>query len=285
MLLCLLAALSVPRCVAEVFSDLTTSSTVDEARALDIKAEQFWQKILQAATEMKMGEHLTLYADVKAVVASLPPDNVYAHKALSEALFRLQRADETVLAQAIQSSQFAAGRLEAAFTGPGDSAMSLFAGAIGDVFARAIGRLADGGEYSQRLVEHVHGRQADVLPVLRSAASATNDVLGDCRLASKRSFDVLKYDLYNKGVPKTPESAKTVAYRLVDAAAETRHRFTRFITETVTGIARDAEGMHDGATATVLRESLLSSSSSSAAALEGAAANSGPSDGEQLISL
>merc|ERR1719277_1760531 len=110
---------------------------------------------------------------------------------------------------------------------------------------KALQRFVSGGQYSEKLIEHVEQRQADILPVLQGVAGKTNSFLGDCTKASKLSFDVLKYDIYNKGVPKTPQAAKDVAYKLVDAIAETRHRFLNFVTQTVSGIVKDHEGRND----------------------------------------
>merc|ERR1719491_436866 len=67
-------------------------------------------------------------------------------------------------------------------------------------------------------------RTAAMLPRLRGAAKATGDVLTDTRQATQRGFDVLKYDLYQKGAPKTPEAAKNVAQRIVKAAMEDREK-------------------------------------------------------------
>merc|ERR1719265_2165963 len=78
----------------------------------------------------------------------------------------------------------------------------------------------------------------------------------DCRLASQRSFDALKYDIYNKDVPKTPENAKALAYRLVEAVGETRHKFMRFVTEAADSIARDTAAKDEPAATTVIKSSL-----------------------------
>merc|ERR1719387_1714105 len=172
--------------------------------------------------------------------------------ALREALERLQRADKLVLAQAVRSSNPGSPT-------PWDVAFSFLKGGQNPL-AQAVRRFVNGGQYSETLREQVKGRQADILPMLRDAASATGNVLEDCRLASKRSFDALKYDLYNKGVPKTPEEAKAVAYRIVDAAAQTRGRFTRYVTESVSSIARDVVGREEPAAATVTRDAVARSS-------------------------
>lgn len=236
---------------AEIISDIITSS-LDESRALEMKADQFWLSLLQVAEDMKMEEHLALYQDVEMVVGELPAENVQVRHLLVEALARLRNADELVLVQAAQASELASDRL-AAPTGEGGLFSFLTGGQ--NFFSVALRRFVDGSQYSSRLVHHVGQRLADVLPVLRGTATITGNVLSDCRLASQHSFNVLKYDIYNRGVPTTPGTAKSVAYRLVDAAGQTRHQFTKFITETVTHIAEDTERKHEHASVTVLQSS------------------------------
>jgi len=237
----------------DIISDLTGGSS-DESRALEIKADKFWRSVLDAAEAMKMEEHLALYRDTETVIAGLPSENSYVREALSEALMRLQRADEMVLSQSVQSSGLAEERLEA---GPGAGAgfLSFLTGGQ-NFLSQALKRFVDGGQYSERLMQHIKGRQADILPTLRGTAAITGNVLTDCRLTSKRSFDALKYDIYNKGVPKTPEEAKAIAHRLVDAAGATRRRFTQFIVGSVTSITRDEEEKSERPAATVVRTSL-----------------------------
>lgn len=240
--------------IGEVISDLTTSSA-DEGRALDIKAEQFWRPILDAAEDLHLDAHDAVVQDATRIAGELPEENSYARQALLEAADHLRRADEAVLNQAVYSSKVAAERI--ANAGGSDWSSFISSWSSGPSFlTHALRRFVDGGGYSERLVEQVSSRQANILPVLRGVSAATGDVLSDCRLASKRAFDLLKYDIYNKGVPKTPESAKAVAHRLVDAAGETRHRFSRLIVEMANGIARDVEGKTDAAGATLARSSL-----------------------------
>jgi hypothetical protein len=236
---------------AEIISDIITSS-LDENRALEIKADQFWLSVLQVAEDMKMDEHVALYQDVEMVVGELPAENVQVRQLLLEALARLRSADELVLVQAAQASELASDRLAAP---TGDGGLFSFLTGGQNFLSIALRRFVDGSSYSSRLVHHVEQRLADVLPVLRGTATITGNVLSDCRLASQHSFDVLKYDIYNRGVPTTPGTAKSVAYRLVDAAGQTRHQFTRFISETVTHISEDTERKHEHASVTVLQSS------------------------------
>jgi len=245
---------------AEIISDLTVG-VLDETRALQVKAEQFWAPILAAAEKGKMSDHMQLYADTEKVLAELSSEHAYVKQALTEALAHLKNADDLVLMDAIRSTKLASDELQKPVTASNQGAFSFMTGGqMFNIFRDRLRQFADEGTYSKRLVELVEQRQATILPALQGTAQITGSVLSDCRLASKRSFDALKYDIYStgrlRGAPKTSESAKAVAYRLVDASGETRHRFMGGITETVSRIASDAEGKHDGAASTVTTASI-----------------------------
>lgn len=241
---------------ADIISDITSPET-DEFTALQIKAEVFWKPILSAAEDVKMEKHLQLYADAEEVIKALPAENEYVRQTLREALDHLKNADDAAFKQSLASSRLAKEKLDE----PCDSNESPFSFLTGGLspknFLRdTLKRFVGGGRYSERLVEHVEKRQAEILPVLRGAAGVTGSILGDCRLASKKSFDVRKYDIYNKGVPKTPQVADDMADRIIDAAGETRRHFTNGITNLVKGITKDFEGKQEDAAVTVTKASL-----------------------------
>jgi len=237
---------------ADIISDITGSEG-DEFSALQIKAELFWKPILSAAKDVQMEKHLQLYADAEALIKDLPAENEYVRQALREALDHLKSADDALFKQALSSSEVAQEKLDAPCETSGS--FSFLSG--GQNFLKiALKSFIGGGQYPEKLVEHVQQRQADILPVLRGAAGVTGSILSDCRLASKRSFDVRKYDIYNKGVPKTPQSADDLADRIIDAAGETRSRFMRGITDLVKGITRDTQEKQEDAAVTVTKASL-----------------------------
>lgn len=243
---------------SEVISDLGSlviPSPAEEHRALEIKADKFWQAVLTSAEDIKMNEHLELYDQAEKVIADLAPENEYVRKGLSEAVQRLRSADETVLMRAVSSSDLASNRL----TSSGEAGFSFFSGGQ-NFLKQALQRFVAGARYSERLLDHIMQRQADILPLLYGVAGSTGSVLGDTKTASRRCFDVLKYDIYNKGVPKTPQAAKDMAYKLVDAASETRHRFMQFVTQAVNTVAQDYQGRSDGASATVAQSATLGTS-------------------------
>merc|ERR1719486_303422 len=204
-----------------------------------------------------MEKHLERYADAETVINSLPPENEYVRQTLREALDHLKKADDVAFKQALSSSRVAKDKLDA----PCDTSGSPFSFFTGGLTAKnfmknVLKQFVGGGHYPEKLVEHVEQRQADIMPVLRGAATVTGSILSDCRLASKRSFDVRKYDIYNKGVPKTPQIADDVADRIIEASGETRHRFTSSITDLVKGITRDVQEKQEDAAATVTKASL-----------------------------
>lgn len=241
--------------LADIISDITTSES-DEFSALQIKAELFWKPILSAAEDVQMDKHLQLYADAEVVIKDLPTENEYVRLALREALDHLKSADDASFKQALASERVAKEKID----GPCDTGSSglsfLSGGHWKNALQSALKQFIGGGRYSEKLVEHVEQRQADILPVLRGAAGVTGSILSDCRLASKRSFDLKKYDIYNKGVPETPQSAEDVADRIIEAAGETRRRFTRSITDLVKGITKDFQEKQEDAAVTVTKASL-----------------------------
>eukprot|EP00413_Alexandrium_margalefii_P031333 CAMPEP_0204567740 /NCGR_PEP_ID=MMETSP0661-20131031/36774_1 /ASSEMBLY_ACC=CAM_ASM_000606 /TAXON_ID=109239 /ORGANISM="Alexandrium margalefi, Strain AMGDE01CS-322" /LENGTH=279 /DNA_ID=CAMNT_0051575685 /DNA_START=66 /DNA_END=905 /DNA_ORIENTATION=- len=244
---------SAQRFGAEVISDIVTPAA-DEGRALGLKNERFWRPILTAADVEDVQGHKALYAQADAAIAALPAENAFVRQALGEALASLRRADSAVLAQAGQQSGLASERLATAPVS-GEGGSSSVVGGQG-LLALALKRLTDFGGYFSRLRGHVQSRQADAVQTLKGAASATGSVLSDCRTASKQSFEALKYDIYNRGVAKTPEAAKAVANRIVDASAETRRRFMKLVMATVQGIEQDTREQGQQPSAIVTRSLL-----------------------------
>lgn len=252
-----------PLAVADIISDITTSES-DESSALDIKAEMFWKPILSASEDVHMEKHLALYADADKVITSLPAENEYVRKTLTKALDHLKKADAVSFKHALASSRVAKEKLDDP-SGSSGIGFSFFTG--GQNFLKAaLDKFIGGSSYSEKLKQHVSDRQADILPVLRGAGDVSGNILKDSRLASTKAFDVLKYDSYNRDVPKTPRTAADLADRIVAAAGETRHHFTKSITDMANSIAKDENEKHEDASVTVTKVSLRGFHTSVAAA-------------------
>jgi hypothetical protein len=221
----------------EVISDISAPAG-DERQSLEIKNNQFWQAIQEAAKDTQIDQHILVYAEVQAAIEGMPAENQHVGGLLTDALALLRHVDEIVLEEALSSYELASGKIA---SGPaGEGAFSFLSGGQ-NYFSLMIRRFVHGGQYTERVSKHVADRQADILPALRGAASVSGNLLKDCRETSRLGFDVLKYDIYNKDVPKTPESAKVVAHKLIDAAGQTRHRFMRGIVGMANAIAKDTQ--------------------------------------------
>jgi len=236
---------------SEIYSDLTTAHA-DEVRALDIKGERFWQPLKKAADSINLKEHVAIYARVEAALTELPAENTYVREKLTEALTRLRRADESVLRQAALTAGVASQKMQAPL---GETPFSFLSGGQ-NFIGMMLRRFVNEGDYAERLSEHIKSRQADILPTLQNAANSLGNFLEDCRLSSKLSFDILKYDIYNKGVPKTPAHVEEIAYAITDAAAQTRRHFTKMIVESANSLANDVVSRSEQPSVTVVKSSL-----------------------------
>jgi len=234
---------------SDIISDIVTPIS-DERRALEIKSYDFWNMVKEAGQQTKLDEHLEVYEDIESVIAALPAQNSHVRDLLFQALALLRSADAAVLQQSVEMSGMASERLQSASLP--ESMFSFLTGGQ-NFLALAINRCV-GGSYASKVNNQVSSRQADVLPSLRGAASVSSSVLQNCRLASKLGFDVMKYDIYNSGVPKTPPNAKTAASKLVDAAGQTRHQFMQGITGIASALTKDTEEKHIAPSATVTKK-------------------------------
>jgi hypothetical protein len=219
----------------DIISDIT-SPVADEGRSLDIKAEQFWRPVLDAAQATKNERHGAVYKEVEEVIDSLPSDNHHVRDLLTQALSLLRRADETASRQAEVSLETAADHIAA---GPSVSAYSFMAG--GQSFVSLALRRFFGGGDSDRVTKHVEERQADIFPALRGTAKASSGVLKDCRTAAQYCFEALKYDIYKTDAARTPPAAKAAARKIIKASQSTQRQFTKSIAGTADVLAKDTQ--------------------------------------------
>jgi hypothetical protein len=234
---------------SDIISDLTGSSA-DEGRALRIKVEQFWQPVLEAASDSHAEEHAALYDEAAVVIGRLPPENAAVRGALVEAVAALRKADVAVSAHAAQTSDLASEQLAMSTWGV-ESAFSFLTGGQ-NVLSSAVDHFL-GLTYEKKLSKDVSHRQFEALPSVQSGAESLGDVIANCLTASRRSFDAMKYDRYTEGAPKTPPEAKALADRIVKAAAVTRKRYMAVFLEPVKSLTRDVESKGEHPSTTVMR--------------------------------
>lgn len=249
--------LTVPVSSAEIISDLSISGD-DENKALGLKKEKFWTSMAATTEGTHVAEHLQLAKEAESLALwHLPEKYDYVQKKLLEASKRLREANEALQSQSRSTQDVAEKKLnEDANSGWSWSFSWEHGLSYSNAFSNARAKLVGDGDYSQKVAKDVADRQADIEPVLRSAASKLGDVLTNCRLVSSLSFDILKYDIYNRGVPKTPQEVKDISDKLIAAARVTRQEFMGVTMGPVHSLVDDTQGKAERPTATVVRASM-----------------------------
>lgn len=246
----------------DLISDVTTSAQ-DENKALEIKAGKFWSGVLQVAESARLEEHQAVFDHVQQVIDELPKENAHVQDLLREALMRVKRAENTVFLQRLNAQQLSLDSLASTDAGKTSaqeaSGFAVFSSTLRR-FVTGEGRHKNAGAYPERLMKQVMDRQEKILPLLQGTAENAGSVLEDCRLGTKISFDVRKYDIYNRGVPKTPKAADDAADELIKVSGEVRKSFTSLIIGTVKSIAADTETKTEKPAVTVVRSEVAKQS-------------------------
>lgn len=241
------------------------AASTDEARALDVKNSEFWLPLEEAAVEDlgQVEKHKALLQEAETELEMLPSENSYVREALADAVEGLRHADEDLAAQASQSADVAEEHL--AFSHQ-DTILDEDHGSVSGPFSWLVGdgsivsrlvQFLTGMKFASQAREEMEERQEAILPslrgALRGASRSSAGVLHESHVAASRSFDIIRYDIYNSSAPKTPKAVVAVANKIADASADSRHRYMQLTLRSVSGVKHDAETADDDAQATVAR--------------------------------
>jgi hypothetical protein len=217
---------------AEIFSDLTVSEDFQE-RALEKRHSHFWSVVESAAERSQYEEAV---AGLYACLEDIPEGKVKT--ILADALSHLdiaarQQGGQRSGAAKVAEQALSDGPATTQVTGPTDFFAKLYGAFVAE----------ERKTYQEKLRGQVVERQKRVTQILKDSQRA--DVLTNTRLASKLAFDALKYDIYNKGVPKTTEEAKAIANKIVDLSGKLRKAYLGVVTAIATQITEDVQGLSD----------------------------------------
>jgi hypothetical protein len=215
---------------AEIFSDLTVAEDFQE-RALAKRHSHFWTLVESAAEQ---GEYAEAIAGLYACLDDLPESHVKT--ILAEALSHLDAAERQQRGQRSGASKVAEqalsdGPTATSVTGPTDFFAKLYGAFVAE----------ERKTYQEKLRGQVAERQKRVTQILKDSQRA--DVLTSTRMASKLAFDALKYDLYTKNAPKTPEEAKAIADKIVALSGKLRKAYLGVVTAVANQITEDVQGL------------------------------------------
>lgn len=223
-MICLLWGLA----AAELYTDLTLSEEFQQT-ALAKRHEHFWNVVEESAGNHEYAEAAEA---LQACLSEIRESAVT--KILAEALAHLEMAAGGTSAQNSRASEVAEAALE---NGPGYSPVR----SPSDFFAKLYGTfIAEEKQgYQAKLRGQVEERQKRSAEILKG--SIASDVLTHTRLASKLAFDALKYDIYQKNVPKTPEEAKAIANKIVELQTAIRKNYLGVVTAIAGQLVEDVQ--------------------------------------------
>lgn len=213
--------------VAETISDLTLPEDFQE-RQLKKRHDRFWQ-VIEAAVDTE--DYVEAAEGLAACLDDVPDGPT--KPILEQSIQHLHAAALGAAAQNGRATSVAEAEMkggsQAQPKGPTDFFQRLYASFVAE----------DQKDFPDKFRGQVQERQQRVSQILKG--SVGSNVLQDTRLASKLSFDVLKYDIYNSKAPKTSEQAKEIANKVIDLHAKVRKSFLGVITTAANQIANDAQ--------------------------------------------
>jgi len=216
----------------EVISDILGEEKWNAKQGNGVLEEIFWDKISKALKDTDYHRHDVVLERAEAAISQLPDENFHVRSLLTTATERLRKAHQQLARNALEGSDLLP-RGE---------------------FDVGINDISQGTNALFSLPSfNLHEKSGDVLRLKRYDSLAKilkvqdSSVLEDLRTATRLCFDAVKYDIYNKGVPKSPEHLTPLAYELVDVSSDLRKSYlgrisgiARAITEEVKESRKDA---------------------------------------------
>lgn len=209
---------------SEVISDILGEEKWNMKQGNGVIEEIFWDKIAKALKDTDYHKHDVVLERAETVIAQLPDENSHVRGLLETATELLRKVHQ------ISAHNTLEGRNMLPKEG--------FDVNVDDV-----------GQESNALFSlpsfNLHESSGDVLRLKRyenlTKIMKVQDtsVIGDLRAATTSCFDAVKYDIYNKGVPKSPKHLTPLAYELVDVSSEMRKSFLGRITGIANAITED----------------------------------------------
>jgi hypothetical protein len=236
---------------AEFYSDLD-SRAGDEATALEIKAKDFWQGLMDSAQGLETTRNAELSARVELTLKALPADrsnyNVIV-ELFNEAVGHLAKADSMLFEEASRSKMTALQRLE---NGPSGEALCDYVSEFEDYLYTAYTRFVGHKTYEKKLARHILSRLKEAEPALDRAVEMAPQMYEESEKAEKSARKLIK----KLGHKKRDEALRVLALDLIGATAKQRVRFQDYLYGSLLSTAQDLAGEKEEASQTVMKASL-----------------------------
>lgn len=236
---------------AEFYSDLD-SRPGDEAKALEIKAKDFWQGLMDSAQGLETTRNAELSARVELSLKALPAGHEN-HNAIvelfNEALGHLAKADSMLFEEASRSKMTALQRLQ---NGPSGEALCDYVSENEDHLYTAYTRFVGHRTYEKKLARHILSRLKEVEPAIDRAVDMAPHMYEESEKAEKATRKLIR----QLGYTKRDEALRVLALDMIGATAKQRVRFQDYLYGSLLSTAQDLAGEKEEASQTVLKASL-----------------------------
>jgi len=236
---------------AEFYSDLD-SRPGDEAKALEIKAKDFWQGLMDSAQGLETTRNAELSARVELSLKALPAGHK-KHNAIvalfNKALGHLAKADSMLFEEASRAKMTALQRLQ---NGPSGEALCDYVSENEDYLYTAYTRFVGHRTYEKKLARHILSRLKEVEPAIDRAVDMAPHMYEESEKAEKTTRKLIR----RLGFTKRDEALRRLAFDIIGATAKQRVRFQDYLYGSLLSTAQDLAGEKEEASQTVMKASL-----------------------------
>jgi len=235
---------------AEFYSDVD-SREGDEAKALEIKAKDFWHGLMDSAQGLEATRNAELSSRVESKLKQLPPGYDEIRELFNKAIGHLAKADSMLFEEASRSKMMALQRLE---NGESREALCDYVSHIEDALYSAYSRFVGHRTYEKKLARHILSRLTEVKPAIDSAVDMAPKMYEESEKASNLARDVVRSpDLGHK---KRDDVLRDLAWEIITATGKQRGRFQEYLFGSLLTAATDMAGEDEAPAKTVMRASL-----------------------------
>jgi len=233
---------------AEFYSDVD-SRDGDEAKALEIKAKDFWQGLMDSAQGLETTRNAEISARVELSLKPLPSDYNEIRELFNKAVSHLAKADSMLFEEASRSKMMALQRLQ---NGGSREALCDYVSEWEDYLYTAYTRFVGHRTYEKKLARHILSRLKEVEPSLDRAVEMAPQMYEESEKASKFARSVV----IHLGHAKRDNKLRELAFEIVSATAKQRVRFQNYLYGSLLTTAMDLAGEEEHPTSTVMKASL-----------------------------
>jgi len=252
---------------AELYSDVDSTER-DEAKALEIKAKDFWQGLMDSADGLATGDNAQLCAEVEEALEKLPKEDNIIREHFQAAIEHLAKADALMFEEAASFKMLASEKLGKASNADA-KASNVYSdtnkaiwhndGDWQDSFVSAVTRfIGTDKRYEKKLAGHIVSRLRESTPYLNRAHELAPLMLEESGKAGDLAHKVQRLGLTRAagGGKPLPGTLQRLAGRITTATGKQRLRFTNYLLKSWMTTAESIAGKNEKASKTVMKASL-----------------------------